>query len=374
MNRLSTLTATAMVVSLPAAAQEGVPFSAGGEDGVARVAVAGLEFPWGMAFLPDGDLLVTERAGRLRMVDDGVLIDLAVEGIPEVYARGQGGLLDVAISPDFSRDGLVYLSYAEQGDGGAGTAVGRGRLVRDGETLRLDEFEVIFRQSPKVSGDGHFGSRLVFADDGTLFISLGERQKFTPAQDLGTTLGKIVRINPDGTVPSDNPFVGVDGVLPEIWSYGHRNPQGAALDGDGGLWTIEHGARGGDEVNQPTAGGNYGWPEVSFGVNYDRTPFPASTRDDVAAPAYYWDPSIAPSGLAWYDGDLFPAWRGDLIGGALKDQLVVHLDVAGDGIVGESRFLEGAFGRIRDIEVAPDGALWLATDEENGSLVRLSPS
>jgi glucose/arabinose dehydrogenase len=374
MNARLPLLAAATLFTAPAVAQEGVPFEAGGESGIATIAVSGLENPWSMAFLADGDMLVTERPGRLRLVAAGNLVETPVEGVPEVFAEGQGGLLDVALSPDFASDSLVYLSYSEAGEGGAGTAVGRGTLVRDGDVARLDGFEVIFRQQPKVSGSGHFGSRLVFANDGTLFITLGERQKFDPAQDLGTTLGKVVRINADGSIPGDNPFVGQDGVLPEIWSYGHRNPQGATLDADGNLWTIEHGARGGDEVNQPIAGGNYGWPEVSYGTNYDLTPFPASEQAGTEQPRFYWDPSIAPSGLAFYDGDLFPNWQGDLLAGALKDMLVVHLDVGGGAIGGEEEFLEGAFGRIRDVEVAPDGAVWLATDEADGALIRLAPA
>lgn len=336
---------------------------------------AGLSHPWGLAFLPDGAMLVTERGGALRLVADGI-VSPPIAGVPEVAARGQGGLLDVALDPAFATNGLVYLSYAEDGDGGTGTAVARGRLVRDGGTARLDDVAVIFRQQPKVSGSGHFGARLAFAEDGRLFVTLGERQKKDPAQDLSGHLGKVVRIEADGRVPPDNPFVGRAGARPEIWSYGHRNIQGAAIDpATGRLWTVEHGARGGDEINVPAAGRNYGWPVISYGVDYSGAKIGVGTSaPGMEQPLYHWDPSIAPSGLAFYGADTFPAWKGDLFVGALKDEMLVRLDRENGRIVGEERLIEGRIGRIRDVRVGPDGALYLLNDEDDGGVWRLFPA
>jgi glucose/arabinose dehydrogenase len=334
------------------------------------------EHPWSLAVLPDGAMLVTERPGRLRLVVDGVLLPKEVDGVPRVRASGQGGLLDVALDPDFTGNRLVYLAYSESGDGGAGTAVARGRLARDGAAARLEDVEVIFRQVPKVGGSAHFGARLVFAPDGKLFIGLGERQQRDRAQDLSTTLGKVVRIEADGTAPPDNPFVGRDGALPEIWSYGHRNIQAAALDpATGDLVTVEHGARGGDEVNRPEAGKNYGWPVITHGVDYSGEPIGIGRRaPGMEQPVYQWTPSIAPSGMAFYTGAAFPEWNGDLFVGALRGELLVRLDVEDGRIVGEERMLEGALGRIRDVRQAPDGSLLLLTDAGDGALWRLSPA
>ncbi|MBB4301131.1 glucose/arabinose dehydrogenase [Rhodobium orientis] len=337
---------------------------------------SGLEHPWSLAFLPDGAMLVTERPGRLRLVLDGSLVDAPVSGVPKVYASGQGGLLDVVPSPDFADSNLIYMSYAERGDGGAGTAVARARLVREGSSARLEDVEVIFRQQPKTTTSHHFGSRLVFARDGNLFATLGERGQRPLAQDLSTHNGKVVRIAPDGSVPNDNPFVGTDGARPEIWSYGHRNPQGATLHPETGeLWTVAHGARGGDEVNIPMSGRNYGWPVISYGRHYSGARIGVGThKEGMEQPVYYWDPSIAPSGAAFYDGDLFPDWKGSLFVGALKFQLLARLDVKDGKIVGEERMFEGAFGRIRDVRSGPDGAIWLLTDEANGQLLRVAPA
>ncbi|MBB5752821.1 PQQ-dependent sugar dehydrogenase [Prosthecomicrobium pneumaticum] len=372
--RSLTLAAAALLaVSAAPAAAETFETKAGPVS--ADIVAEGLEHPWAVAFLPDGAMLVTERPGRLRIVSGGALSP-PVEGVPEVHARGQGGLLDVVLDPAFGENGLVYLSYAEAGEGGAGTAVARGRLVREGDTPRLADVAVIFRQKPKVSGNGHFGSRLVFAPDGLLFVTLGERQKKTPAQDLMQHLGKIVRIAPDGAVPADNPFVGRADALPEIWSYGHRNPQSIAIEpGTGRLFEVEHGARGGDEVNLPEAGRNYGWPEISYGVNYDGSAIGVGTEaEGMEQPVHVWDPSIAPSGAAFYDADALPFWRGDLFVGALKSQLLVRLDVEDGRIVGEERLFEGRFGRIRDVRQGPDGALYMVTDSGDGAVIRIGPA
>lgn len=335
-----------------------------------------LEHPWGLAVLPDGAMLVTERPGRMRLVVDGTLQPEPVAGVPDVRSGGQGGLLDVVIDPDFAGNRLVYFAYSEAGDGGAGTAVARGRLTRDGATARLDDVEVIFRQAPKVGGGAHFGARLVFAPDGTLFIGLGDRQQRERAQDLSTTIGKLVRINADGSVPQDNPFVGRDGALPEIWSYGHRNIQAAALDpATSDIVTIEHGARGGDEVNTPEAGKNYGWPVITHGVDYSGDPIGVGrSAPGMEQPDYQWTPSIAPSGMAFYTGTAFPEWNGDLFVGALRGQMLVRLDVEGGRIVGEERLLEGTIGRVRDVRQGPDGSLLVLTDAGDGAIWRLSPA
>jgi len=326
----------------------------------------GLEHPWGMAFLPDGRVLVTERPGRLRILADGQLSE-PLSGVPEVFAQGQGGLLDVAIDPDFESNRLVYLSYAEPGKGGASTAVARGKLADRG----LEDVEVIFRQQPKVGGGNHFGSRLVFAPDGTLFVTLGERFKFDPAQDLDSDLGKIVRINPDGSVPKDNPFVGRDDARPEIWSYGHRNAQGGAINPETGkLWETEFGPYGGDELNIPEAGSNYGWPVVSWGDNYDRSKIPdPPTHPEFTDAIYHWNPVISPSGIAFYTGDAIPGWKGNLLIAGLSSEAIVRLTLDGDKVVDEERIPMGK--RIRDVAMAPDGSVYAATDD-NGKILRLT--
>lgn len=330
----------------------------------------GLEHPWGLAFLPDGHMLVTERPGRLRIVSPKGELGPPVAGIPQVFAQGQGGLLDVALDPDFAGNRRVYLSYAEPGTGGASTAVARGRL--EGNNLR--DVQVIFRQEPKVKGGNHFGSRLVFARDGNLFITLGERYTFDPAQDLSSSLGKIVRVRPDGSIPPDNPFVGRAGVVPSIWSYGHRNVQGAAIHPEtGALWAVEHGPRGGDELNIVEAGHNYGWPLVSWGRHYNLMPIPdPDTRPDLAQSIFQWTPVIAPSGLCFYTGDLFPDWHGDVLVGGLVAKAVVRLKQDGKSAREVERIPLGA--RVRDVRQGPDGAVYVLTDEANGAIVRLSPA
>ncbi|MDH3661828.1 MAG: PQQ-dependent sugar dehydrogenase [Alphaproteobacteria bacterium] len=333
----------------------------------------GLEFPWGMAFLPNGGILVTERDGRLRMVQDGMLDPTPITGVPDVFASGQGGLLDVALDPAFAENDLVYLSYAGvDDDGRSSTRVARGRLL-DGA---LDGVEVIFRSNSASSGGRHFGSRLEFGPAGHLYVTVGERGNPDTAQNLERHGGSLVRIEPDGAIPSDNPFVGRSGALPEIYSYGHRNPQGLAIHPETGrVWTQEHGPQGGDEVNLIVSGANYGWPEISWGLNYGGTPVGSGLRemDGMTQPAYFWDPSIAPSGMTFYDGDAFPEWQGDLFVGALKFQLIARLEMEGDKVIGEERLLEGELGRIRDVRTGPDGFLYILTDEPNGGLYRVAP-
>jgi aldose sugar dehydrogenase len=331
--------------------------------------VSGLTHPWALAFLPDGRMLVTERPGNLRIVDTENNLSEPLSGVPEVFAQGQGGLLDVAVDRDFESNRRIYLTYAEPGGGGASTAAARAVLGEGG----LEDVEVIFRQEPKLGGGNHFGSRLAFRNDGTLFVTMGERFKFDPAQDLSNHLGTIARINPDGSVPDDNPFVGQEGAKPEIWSYGHRNVQGAALHPEtGDLWVHEHGPRGGDEINVSRAGENYGWPVVSWGEHYDGRPIPdPPNRPQFAESVHYWVPSIAPSGMAFYTGDLFDEWRGDLLVGALVAQSVVRVSLDGEQVTGEERIELGA--RIRDVRQGPDGAVYVVTDEADGRILRLSP-
>jgi glucose/arabinose dehydrogenase len=340
----------------------------------ADIVADGLEHPWGLDFLPDGDVIVTERPGRIRILSNGELSD-PVEGVPDVAARGQGGLLDIAVSPDFASSGLVFFSFSEPGSGGAGTAVARAKLVRDGATARLEDMETIFSMSKKSRTRHHFGSRIVFRPDGTLFITLGDRGSDERAQDMNDHRGSILRLNPDGSIPADNPSPDGSKHLPEIWSKGHRNVQGATFDPvTDGLVTVEHGSRGGDEVNRPEAGKNYGWPVISYGVHYSGKKIGVGTEaEGYEQPLFYWDPSIAPSGLISYHGEMFPEWNGDLIAGALKFQLVSRLKRDASGkITGEERMFEGEFGRIRDVNLAPDGSIWLLTDESDGVIVRLS--
>lgn len=339
----------------------------------------GLENPWSLAFLPDGRMLVTERPGRLRIVSRNGTVSSPVAGLPPVFASGQGGLLDVALAPDFGSSRLVYLSYAEPREGASGTSVARGRLIEEAGNARLENVEVIFRQQPAVTGSGHYGARLAFGRDGTLFVTLGERQsQRARAQDLSTHLGKVVRLLPDGGVPGDNPFLNTPGARPEIWSYGHRNPQGATIDpATGRLWTVEHGARGGDELNHPQAGRNYGWPIIAYGREYGGGRIGEGTeRPGMEQPVRYWDPSVSPSGLAFYTGSLLPGWKGSLFTGALSGQRLIRLrlDPAGERVVEEEVLLTELRERIRDVRQGPDGALWLLTDSPDGRVLRLAPA
>lgn len=340
----------------------------------AQEIASGLDHPWAIVFLPDGRMLITERAGRLRVVTREGRISAPIEGLPRVHAQGQGGLLDVVLSPGFAADRTIYWSYAEPRDDGRGTSVARGRLSAD--MTRVENVQVIFRQMPARESGGHYGSRLVFDREGRLFVTLGERQRPESralAQDLSTTLGKVVRINADGSVPADNPFVGRADARPEIWSYGHRNVQGADLNPDTGvLWTIEHGPRGGDELNIPRAGLNYGWPIVGYGIDYDGSPqHESSQREGMEQPVYYWDPVIAPGDMDFYRGSLFP-WRGDILIAGLNSQALVRLNIEGERVTGEERFALGV-GRIRDIAESEEGILWIVTDEGNGRVLRLTP-
>ena len=340
----------------------------------AQVVASGLENPWGLDFLPGGDALVTERSGSLRILAGGSLSP-PVEGVPPVWANGQGGLLDVVASPDFATSNLIFLSFSEPGNRGAGTAVVRAKLVRDGTKARLENVQTIFSMARKTTSGVHFGSRLVFHPDGTLFITTGERGEAERAQDMGDSAGAVLRINPDGSIPADNPWAAGAQPLPELWSKGHRNAQGAIFDPlTRSLLTAEHGAKGGDEINQPRAGSNYGWPVITYGVNYDGNKIGVgSAAQGYEQPLHHWDPSIAPSGLAVYQGEMFPEWNGDLLIGSLKFALLSRLERDEKGtILGEERLLEGAFGRIRDVNVAPDGSVWLLTDEADGAIIRLS--
>ncbi|WP_439878783.1 PQQ-dependent sugar dehydrogenase [Pseudomonas prosekii] len=336
----------------------------------------GLEHPWALAFLPDRQgMLVTERLGNLRVVTADGKRSAPISGVPTVWAKGQGGLLDVVLSPDFKQDRMVYLSYAEGGGAAdkAGTAVGRGRLSEDLKTLK--DFKVIFRQEPKLSVGNHFGSRLVFDRDGYLFIALGENNDRPTAQDLDKLQGKVVRIYPDGKVPDDNPFVGQSGVRPEIWSYGHRNPQGAALNPwSGTLWENEHGPKGGDEINVVERGKNYGWPTATHGINYSGQPIPEAsgkTAEGTVQPHHVWEISPGISGMAFYDADRFKPWQHNVFIGALVSQELIRLQFDGDKVVHEERLMGELKERIRDVRQGPDGYLYVLTDEKDGTLYKV---
>ncbi|WP_454869553.1 PQQ-dependent sugar dehydrogenase [Pseudomonas putida] len=371
---LATLTAAALMPLLAQAAAEQQFRS---EEGTLTVSTLadGLRNPWALAFLPGGkDMLVTERAGNLRVVNAEGKVGPPISGVPKVWAEGQGGLLDVVLSPEFDKDRTVYLSYAEEGsDGKAGTAVGRGQLSED--RARLDNFSVIFRQQPKLSVGNHFGSRLVFDRDGYLFIALGENNQRPTAQDLDKLQGKIVRILPDGEVPKDNLFVGKDNVRPEIWSFGHRNQQGAALNPwTGKLWTHEHGPRGGDEINIPEPGKNYGWPIATHGINYSLLPIPEAKGkhvDGMVDPLHVWEKSPGISGKAFYDSPTFKAWDHNLFIGALATQELIRLQLKGDKVVHEERLLGDLKARIRDVRVGPDGYIYVLTDDKDGALLKV---
>jgi glucose/arabinose dehydrogenase len=334
----------------------------------------GLEHPWGLAFLPDGRMLVTERPGRMRIVGRDGTLSPPLGGVPAVYARGQGGMLDVTLHPDFARNRLIYFTYAEPGREGGGTAAAFARLSAD--SMRLEDLKVIFQQYPKSSGGLHFGSRIVFARDGRVFITVGERGQMELAQDVSVNRGQVVRLEADGRIPADNPFVGKQGARPEIWSYGHRNPQGAAIHpATGKLWTVEHGPAGGDEVNIPLPGRNYGWPVIGIGRHYDGRPIGIGThKEGMEQPVYNWDPQIAPSGAEFYTGDKFPAWRGNLFVALLMTQALVRLELNGEKVVREERLLRGIDQRLRHVRQGPDGFLYLLTDEGDGRILRIEPA
>jgi glucose/arabinose dehydrogenase len=342
-----------------------------------QTVAGGLVHPWSLAFLPGGRMLVTERPGRMRFIGRNGQLSPPLGGVPKVYAQRQAGLMDVLLARDFERTHTIFVCYAEPFDGGGRIAVLRARLVDD-ETPRLDAVATIFRQQGPVSRGLNIGCRMVQAPDGNLFVTLGDH--FAPkelAQTLDNHIGKIVRITPDGAAPSDNPFVGKPGALPEIWAYGLRNAEGLAFNpADGKLWEQEHGPMGGDEINIIEKGHNYGWPRVSYGVNYDGTPVGngRATMEGVTGPLWQWTPSIAPSGMAFYTGDLIPAWKGSLINGALKFALLSRLELKGDKAVKEERLLQELHERFRDVRQGPDGALYLLTDNASGRVLRLVPA
>jgi glucose/arabinose dehydrogenase len=335
-----------------------------------------LQKPWAVEPLANGDLLVTEKAGHLRIVTASGQIGQPISGVPTVDARGQGGLLDVALSPFFASDRTVFISFSEPRKGGNGTSVARGVLSNDLKSL--EQVRVIFRAEPTYDGTIHFGSRLAFGPDGMLYITLGERSD-TPmrqyAQRLDSHLGKVLRIRPDGSAPPDNPFVGQANARAEIWTLGHRNVQASAFDPQGRLWIVEHGTRGGDELNLIQKGKNYGWPIVAYGEEYSGRPIAGAVTDrpGFEQPRYYWDPVIAPSGAQFYTGDAFPAWRGNLFVGSLKEQRLVRLVIENDRVIGEEHLLTNRGQRVRDVRQGPDGALYLVTDETRGELWKIVP-
>jgi glucose/arabinose dehydrogenase len=340
------------------------------------VLARGLEHPWAVEPLPGGDLLVSERPGRLRIVSSAGKMGKPITGVPPVDARGQGGLLDVALSPTFETDRTIYWSYAEPRKGGNATSVARGVLSAD--RTRLEQVRVILRAMPTYDGDKHFGSRLAFGPDGMLYVTLGERSDAPmrpQAQRLDSDMGKILRIAPDGSVPKDNPFVGQADARPEIWTLGHRNVQAAALDPQGRLWVVEHGTNGGDELNLIQKGKNYGWPLQAYGEEYSGAPIAGAetARAGLEQPVYYWDPVIAPSGAQFYTGDAFPGWRGNLFVGSLKDKMLVRLVLENDRVTGEEHLLGDRGQRVRDVRQGPDGALYLVTDEQDGEVWKVAP-
>lgn len=340
------------------------------------VVATGLVNPWAVEPLPGGDLLVTERPGRLRIISRSGTLGEPIAGLPAVDARGQGGLLDVALSPKFASDRTIFWSFSEPRDGGNGTSIARGKLSRD--RTHLDDVRVIFRVLPTYNGVQHFGSRIAFGPDGMLYASFGERSDKPMreyAQRLDSHLGKVIRIKPDGSVPKDNPFVGKADAKPEIWSLGHRNPEAMTFDTQGHLWEIEHGTNGGDELNLIEKGKNYGWSVQAYGIEYAGDPIPNSVtnREGYQQPVYYWDPVIAPSGAQYYSGKAFPAWRGSLFIGALKERELVRLTIANNRVTGEEHLLVDRKQRVRDVRQGPDGALYVVTDETKGELWRISP-
>jgi glucose/arabinose dehydrogenase len=337
----------------------------------AETVVSGLVNPWAIEFLPDGRALVTERPGRLRVLDANGQLSAPVTGVPAVFAQGQGGLLDVAIDPQFAQNQFIYLSYAETGNGGAGTAVARARFTGGA----LTDVQVIYRQEPKLNGGGHYGARLVFDRAGLLYVTLGDRMNWRDrAQDLSMGQGKIMRLTTTGAAPADNPFPSVANAQ-GIWSYGHRNVQSAALHPETGqLWTVEHGARGGDELNRPERGKNYGWPVITYGVDYSGARIGEGTaKAGMEQPVYYWDPVIAPSGMAFYTANAIPGWKGSVLVGSLAPGALVRLEMTNGRVTRETRYLGELGERIRDVTVGPDGFVYLVTDSPNGRVLRVKP-
>ena len=367
------LTATFLIVTSTRGENSSFASSAGQLD--VQTVATGLVNPWALAFLPDGRMLVTERPGRMRLVTAEGQLSPPLKGVPEVWASGQGGLLDVVTDKGYAQNRTIYFCYAERTAGGGRTAVARAKL-NDGAG-RLDETKVIFRQEGPLSSGNHYGCRIAQAGDGNLFVTLGDHFSYRDeAQNLGNHLGKLIRIAPDGSVPPDNPFVGRDGAKPEIWSFGHRNEQGLAINpATGDVWETEHGPRGGDEVNIASKGKNYGWPVIGYGIDYGGAKIhEAAAKDGMEQPLKYWVPSIAPSGLTFYSAKLFPKWTGSLFTGALAGKMLVRLQLNGTTVVSEERLLLNLNERIRDVRQGPDGALWLLTDSSAGRILRVSPS
>jgi aldose sugar dehydrogenase len=367
------LTATFLIVT--STRGENTSFSSSSGQLDVQTVASGLANPWALAFLPDGRMLVTERPGRMRVVTSEGQVSPPLKGVPEVWASGQGGLLDVVTDQGYAQNRTIYFCYAERTAGGGRTAVARAK-PNDGAG-RLDETRVIFRQEGPLSSGNHYGCRIAQAGDGNLFVTLGDHFSYRDeAQNLGNHLGKLIRIAPDGSVPSDNPFVGRDGAKPEIWSFGHRNEQGLAIHpATGDVWEIEHGPRGGDEVNIASKGKNYGWPVIGYGIDYSGGKIhEAAAKDGMEQPLKYWVPSIAPSGLAFYSAKLFPKWTGSLFTGALAGKMLVRLQLNGNTVTSEERLLQNLNERIRDVRQGPDGALWLLTDSSAGRILRVSPA
>jgi glucose/arabinose dehydrogenase len=376
--RAFVLMSSLVALAIPArAVQTDAPAPANPAGARAEIVASGFVNPWGLAILPSGDMLVTERPGQIRYVARTGEVSPAMKGAPDAWAIGQGGMLDITLDPAFTENRHVYVCFTERRDGRANAStVARYELEGQGPAARLANEKMIFRMQPAYRGGYHFGCRLVFAPDGKLFITLGERNEQTPAQDLSEHLGKVVRINSDGSVPEDNPFVDRDGARPEIWSYGHRNPQAAAINPwTQTLWVVEHGAKGGDEVNIIEKGANYGWPVISYGTHYSGASIGVGTsKDGMKQPHYFWDPSIAPSGMAFYTGDKYPEWKGNVFVGALKFREIhrLILDDAGE-VTAEEVVVQNLRQRIRAIRQSPDGDLYFLTDSRQGRLMRLVP-
>ena len=371
---VATLLAASLLIASGTRGEETVFGSSAGELEIRTVA-RGLVNPWALAFLPDGTMLVTERPGRMRIVTSEGQVSPPLKGVPDVWASGQGGLLDVVTDKSFAQNKTIYFCFAERADGGGRTTIARAKL--DDGKGRLNEVRIIFRQQGPLSSGNHFGCRIVQADDGNLFVTLGEHFTYRDqAQSLGDHLGKVIRIAPDGSVPSGNPFAGRADAKPEIWSYGHRNAQGLAINpASGELWEIEHGPRGGDEVNIIARAKNYGWPVIGYGIDYSGAKIHDSTaKDGMEQPVKYWVPSIAPSGMAFYTGKLFPKWSGSLFTGALRGAMLVRLTLNGNAVTAEERLLQNLHERIRDVRQGPDGALWLLTDSSAGRILRVAPA
>lgn len=357
-------------------AEEGKFFETAEGNVIVQKVSGPFSYPWAIGFLPgEKGFLVSERVGRMRLVENGK-ISPPIFGLPQVKAEGQGGLMDVLVDPEYEKNNRIFWTFSEPtSEGKSRTTLGSGTLNLSASLPKIENVKVIFRQRPAVRATVHYGSRIFISNKERIFLTLGDRGNRDQVQNLTNHFGKIVRINRDGSVPRNNPFVRRRGALPEIWSIGHRNPQGAAgRHSDGVYFTISHGAAGGDEINTPQSGRNYGWPEVSFGTHYSGKKFPASVRHDVVPPLYYWDPSIAPSGAAFYRGDLFPKWNGNLFVGALRGQMIVRLIVEGDDVWEAERLLEGQYGRIRDVRSGPDGAIWFCTDNIRGAVYRIIPA